>query len=250
MNLRTPWAAAIALSFHLANAQSAFDAASIKPAAPGTRGYSIRPLGNRLSAQNVTLKMLIGEAYHVYNFQISGGPKWIDSDRYDIEAKAVGDAPPTAGQIRAMLQKLLADRFALVIRRESKDTAVLSLEAAKSGPKIEKARRPAAPVTFRVFQRRQITAENASLDRLVEALNVLLGKPVIDRTGLTGTFDYKLEWSPDERQAPSSEAPPEVDGSSPPISSALQEQLGLRLVSTRAPLDLIVVEKAEKPSAN
>src|ERR1700722_4834587 len=90
-------------------ATQAFDAASIKPAKAGVRGYSIRPLPGRLSTSNTTLAMLVAEAYHVYDFQISGGPKWINTDRYDIEAKAEGVTKPSEAQLRGMLQKLLAE---------------------------------------------------------------------------------------------------------------------------------------------
>src|SRR5262245_19458163 len=98
----------------------AFDVASIKPARPDARGYSIRPFPGRLSAENVTLKLLIAEACHVYDFQISG-PKWIDSERYDLEAKIDGALPASKAQLRSMLQRLLADRFGLSVRRESKE---------------------------------------------------------------------------------------------------------------------------------
>ena len=227
-----------------------FDVASIKPAGVGMRGYSIRPLHDRLSAQNVTLKLLIGEAYHVYDFQISGGPRWIDSDRYDVEAKAASDTPPTHSRLREMLQNLLADRFALIVRHEIRERPVYMLEAAKAGPKIEPAKHPDAAVMFRVFQRRQVTSENAPLVYLTEALTLLLGRPVLDRTGLQGNFDYKLEWSPDELQVQSQEAPPQVDGVMPSLVAALQQQMGLRLLSKRSPVDLIVVERAEKPTPN
>ena len=132
---------------------TAFDVASIKPARPEARGYSIRPFPGRLSAENVTLKLLIAEAYHVYDFQVSG-PKWIDSERYDLEAKIGGDAPPSKAQLRAMLQKLLADRFGLSVRRESKEMPVYMLEEGKGGSKLQPAKHPDGPVGFRVFQRR------------------------------------------------------------------------------------------------
>jgi uncharacterized protein (TIGR03435 family) len=103
---------------------------------------------------------------------------------------------------------------------------------------------------FRVFQRRQITAENAPLENLTEALTWILGRPVLDRTGLEGSFDYKLEWSPDETQLRSQEAPPETDGNVPSLAAALQQQVGLRLVSRKGPVDLIMVEKAERPREN
>jgi uncharacterized protein (TIGR03435 family) len=228
---------------------TAFDVASIKPARPDARGYSIRPLPGRLRAENVTLKLLIGEAYHVYDSQISG-PKWIDSDRYDLEAKIGGEVPPSKTQLRAMLQRLLADRFGLSVRRESKEMSVYMLEADKGETKLQPAKHPDSPVMFRVFQRRQITAENAPLENLTGALTWLLGRPVLDRTGLEGSFDYKLEWSPDETQLRSQEAPPETEGNAPSLAAALQQQVGLKLVSRKGPVDLIVVEKAERPRAN
>src|SRR5215471_890178 len=108
----------------------AFDVASIKRASPDARGYSIRPLPGRLVAENVTLRLLIAEAYHVYDFQISG-PKWIDADRYDLEAKIDGDVTHTRAQLRGMLQRLLTDRFALLVRRESKNMPIYALEVGK-----------------------------------------------------------------------------------------------------------------------
>jgi uncharacterized protein (TIGR03435 family) len=227
---------------------AAFGAASIKPARPGVRGYSIRPLPGRMSAENVTLKLLIGEAYNVHDFQISGGPNWIDSDRYDVEAKADGD--PGRKQLRAMLQTLLADRFGLAVRHESREMPVLMLEAAKGGPKLQPAKHPEAPVMFRVFQRRQITAENAPLENLRETLTWLLGRSVLDGTGLQGSFDYHLEWSPDEVQLQSQEAPLQIDGNAPSLGVALQQQMGLKLVSQKGSVNVIAVEKAERPMAN
>lgn len=230
-------------------ADTAFEVASIKPRAAGTRGYSMRPLHDRLSAQNVTLKLLIAEAYHVYDFQISGGPKWIDSDRYDLEAKAP-IASPTHRQLREMLRKFLAERFALAVRQEAKEMPVYTLEAEKGGVKIVPPKSADAEVVFRVYQRRQITSQNAPLEYLTEALTILLGRPVRDETGLKGNFDYKLEWAPDEVQVQSTEAPVQTDGAAPSLPGALKGQLGLRLVSKRAPVEFIVVESAQKPAAN
>ena len=224
--------------------------ASIKPAKADARGYSIRPLAGRVSAQNVTLKMLIGEAYHVYDFQISGGPKWIDADRFDVEAKVDGEVIPGKKQLQAMLQNLLEDRFALRVRHETKEMPVFALVGGKSGVKLQSPRNPDGEVMFRVSQRSRIIAENAPLEHLTEALTFLIGRPVLDQTALKGAFDYKLEWSPDEWPLRSSEAPPQTDGSLPSLDAALQQQLGLRLVSQRDRVDLIILEKAERPTAN
>jgi uncharacterized protein (TIGR03435 family) len=228
----------------------AFDAASIKPAQAGARGYSIRPLPGRLSISNTPLRLLIASAYRVYEFQVSGGPKWLDSERYDIEAKAAGGARPTEKEMMAMLQRLLADRFALAVRRENRDLPVYALEVGRDGPKFQASKDEGEP-EFRVFQRRQITARRAPLAYLLEALSVLLGRPAIDQTGLTGRYDYKLEWTPDEVQVANDEnhARP-ADENVPSLTSALQEQLGLRLQSKRGPVEIIMVERAEKASVN
>jgi uncharacterized protein (TIGR03435 family) len=230
--------------------KSAFDAASIKPAKSGARGYSIRPLPGRLSIGNTSLKMLIAAAYHVNDFQISGGPKWLDSDRYDIEAKAAGDSRPSEKEMLVMLQKLLADRFALAIHRETKDLPVYALEIGKGGPKFQASKDVGDPY-FRVFQRRQVTAQRAPLSLLLEAMAWLLGRPVIDKTGLTGLYDYKLEWTPDQIQLASDEnnARP-ADENVPSLTSALQEQMGLRLQSQKGPVETITVDHAEKPTEN
>ena len=228
----------------------AFDAASITPAKAGARGYSIRPLPGRLSVSNTPLRLLIASAYHVYEFQVSGGPKWIDSERYDIEAKAASGSRPTEKQLMLMLQALLADGFALAIRRDTKDFPVYALEIGKGGPRFQAPKDEGAP-EFRVFQRRQITARRAPLAYLVEALSMLLGRPAIDKTGLTGIYDYKLEWTPDEIQVASDEnhARP-ADENVPSLTSALQEQLGLRLQSQRGPVETIIVDRVAKASLN
>ena len=228
----------------------AFEVASIKAAPPGIRGYSIRPYPGRLSVANCTLKMLIAEAYHVYDFQVSGGPKWLDSDRYNIEAKAASGTTPDHKQIRAMLRKLLADRFQLAIRRETKDLPHYALELAKGGSKMQPSKDTQAPVEFGVRMRRQVTAKNAPLSYLAETLSFLLGRVVEDSTGLTGAFDYKLEWMPDEAQVSSDENPTTIDSNVPSLFSALQEQLGLRLESRKGPVEILIVDRAEKASEN
>lgn len=126
-----------------------------------------------------------------------------------------------------MLRPVLAERFHLQIRRDKKETPVFLLQS-----------------------RSRITAQHAPLDYLTEALSQLLGRPVLDRTSLSGVFDYKVEWSPDEVQIASNEAKSAPDGPWPGLTSALQEQLGLRLRSAKEPVENIVIEKAEKPTAN
>lgn len=229
----------------------AFDAASIKPAQSGARGYSIRPQPGRLTTQNTTLKQLIAAAYHVYDYQVSGGPKWVDTDHFDVEAKAPdADKPPSDKEVMLMLQKLLQQRFALTIRRDTRDQPVYVLQPAKSGVKLQQTKDTSVPVFFRVEQRHKITSANAGLEHLTETLAWILGRPVIDQTGAAGAYDYKLEWAPDDLQLRSDESPVQSEGSLPSLGSALQETLGLRLVSQKGPVEIINIEKAEHPAAN
>jgi uncharacterized protein (TIGR03435 family) len=228
----------------------AIEVASVKPAKPGIRGYSIQPLPGRLHAANTSLKMLLGEAYSVYDFQISGGPKWVDDDRYDVEVKAQNDTRPTKAQLKAMLQKVLADRFSLEFHRDTKTLPVYALELAKGGPKFQPSKDAEGDPYFRLFQRRQITAQRAPLAFLTETLSQLLGRPVLDKTGLQGIFDFKLEWTPDATQVRSSDEPASDDDNIPSLSGAVQEQLGLKLLSQKGPVEILVIDRAEKPSEN
>jgi uncharacterized protein (TIGR03435 family) len=226
------------------------EVASVKPSKPGVRGYAIQPLPGRLHTANTSLKMLVAAAYNVYDFQISGGPKWVEDDRYDVEVKAHGDTPPTKAELRVMLQKVLADRFSLAFHRETKTLPVYALELAKGGAKFQQSKELAGDPYFRLFQRRQITAQRAPLSLLTETLSQLLGRPVLDKTGLQGTYDFKLEWTPDATQVTSSDQPAATDDNIPSLSSAVQEQLGLKLLSQKGPVEIVVIDRAEKASEN
>jgi uncharacterized protein (TIGR03435 family) len=228
----------------------ALEVASVKPAKPGTRGYTIQALPGRVHTANITLKMLTGAAYDVYDFQISGGPKWVDDDRYDVEVKAQSDTQPTKAQLKVMLQKVLEDRFNLEFHREMKTLPVYALELAKGGPKFQQSKETGGDPYFRLFQRRQITAQRAPLSLLTETLSQLMGRPVLDKTGLQGIFDFKLEWTPDATQVRSSDQPVSDDDNIPSLSGAVQEQLGLKLLSQKGPVEILVIDRAAKTSEN
>jgi uncharacterized protein (TIGR03435 family) len=225
--------------------------------------------------------MLIRFAYNLDDAQISGGPSWIDSDRYDIVAK--GDGNPGTDQLREMLQKLLADRFSLKLHRESKELPVYALVAAKGGSKLKEAKDDSsgANPTSRMIRGGEnavagprrggvaITiggstqiAGSMSMAQLSQTLATLVGRKVLDKTELQGNYDVKLEWTPQpgemsmrgvppgggagggERGAP----PPDPNGVS--VFTAIQEQLGLRLDSQKGPVDVLVVDSAAKPTEN
>jgi len=256
-----------------------FEVASIKPskADPHRVMIGMRP-GGRFTAEGASLKQLVSMAYNVRDHQIVGLPAWADSDRYDIDAKpeGVSDAAPSAApnsppnpaqmqaqqeKMRAMLRDMLEDRFSLKIHKDSKEMPIYALVVAKGGPKLEEyADAPGAsnqPNMMRMG-RGQINANGVPIGLLVNQLAGMVGRSVIDKTGLTGRYNIKLTWSPDPGEGGALRGPgPGPDGPPPPSSdsgpsifTALQEQLGLRLESQKGPVELIVVDKVEKPTGN
>jgi uncharacterized protein (TIGR03435 family) len=237
-----------------------FEAASIKPSAPMGMGMvkvgmQMLP-GGRISMSGVTVKILIQQAYGVRDFQIVGGPEWLGSDRYDVTAKPEGAATPD--QVKVMMQGLLADRFKLRFHRETKELPTYALVVAKGGPKFhesEVVEGSDKPKGTRVSMngRGQFTLERAPVAALTNQLGQVLGRSVVDKTELTGKYDFKLEWTPDENSAgmmrgPGGDRPAAAEGVS--IFTALQDQLGLKLEATRGPVEILVIEGVEKASEN
>ena len=256
-----------------------FEVASIKPAAPAgvgrvPMGIQMLP-GGGLRASNVTVRLLLTLAYDVRDFQISGGPPWLDTQRYDIQART-GNAPDTpAGpeamrnmsdeqrrtvqeQMRERLRGLLADRFQLVVHRETKEQQVYSLEVAKSGSKLQEAKAGGPASGLMRVGRGELNGEGVALDFIVQVFSNQVRRPVIDKTGLAGKYDIHLTWTPDGPQAfgpggplPAGvEPPPPPDPNGPTIFTALQEQLGLTLKADKGPVDIIVIDRVEKASEN
>ena len=220
-----------------------FEVAAIKPsnADPGASG--IHTANGRLTANNVTLKRCIMGAYAVGPNQIFGGPDWLDSDRFEITAKAeqrVGD-----GVLMTMLQTLLADRFQLVLHREAKPIEAYVLEVAKNGPKLEKGDAQGAKTNN---GRGEIVARNATMDRLAEILSRQIDLPVMNHTGLEGVFNFRLQWTPENASPPKPADGAVIEG--PSLFTAIQEQLGLRLHAQKVPVEVLVIDHVEKPSEN
>lgn len=236
----------------------AFEVASIKPGDPMSKQPSLQMApGGRLNAENVSLKRLIGFAYDLRPVGISGGQAWTDSQTYNVEAKAgsaaaVPSGPAGMARMRAMMQSLLADRFKLVVHREMKEEQVFDLVVAKGGPKLKKA----ADTLHASDQGLRggaglIMGFAAPISLLPGLLSQLLGGPVTDKTELTGKYDFTLKWTPDPSEAQTgAENVPPPDPSGPSIYTAIQEQLGLRLTSTKRQVEVLVIDRAEKASAN
>ena len=229
-----------------------FEVASIKPSLdpPGSAAGIFESKG-RISAKNVTLKRSMRGAYDVPEPQIIGGPKWVDQDRYDIEAKAT--VPAGDHELMLMLQTLISERFKLVFHREQRPIPGYRLTLAKGGLKAQASALDRGSVGH--SQRGRIAAEGYTLAQLAFKLAEVLKQPVLDATGVAGKFDLKLEWTPDDLQA----KPPSADqrlggalesGGGLSIFAALQEQLGLKLESSKVPAEVLVIDSTEKPSAN
>jgi len=265
-----------------------YDVASIRQINPargtvitGRIGFSETPDG--FTARFLTVKMLIQVAF-VEAYQISRAPDWVDSERYDIDAKLDSSAADELLELsphdrilvrQQMLQKFLAERFNLTIHRENKELPVYRLITAKNGPKLQsakpddaesnKAKDSPAPGTASMMVAgtiARVRGQGAPLTTLAGMLSTYLHRPVFDKTGLTGKYDFILHWAQDENQpqppagfqgspggAPNGPLPPDPSGG-PSLFTAIQEQLGLKLESGKGPVEIIVIDHIEKPVGN
>jgi uncharacterized protein (TIGR03435 family) len=237
-----------------AQAPPSFEVASIKSSNSADRRPMYHVSGGRFAAANVTVKSLIETAYGIKDFQISGGPGWMGSDLFDINAEA--ESPVHMDQFATMLQSLLAERFHLIVRRETRQMPVYALVVAKTGPKVKGADQSAPPV-FKI-RRGLLVAPKASTAELAFQLSNFLGQSVLDKTQLTGKYNLRLEWVPDENQVamfsamgvPEGNGAPAADWPGPSLFTAIEEQLGLKLESQKGPVEILTVERIEKPSEN
>jgi uncharacterized protein (TIGR03435 family) len=212
--------------------------------------------GHQFVARNYTLKYMVAAAYSVTPRTISGGPSWIDSDAYDILAATPGEVRPSVDDQMLMLQALLADRFQLTFHTEQKDFAYYALTVAKSGAKLKES--IAAPheqtvLINRVYPRDyiQLPARNATMAQFAAMLQrAVLDRPVLDKTGLSGKYDFDLEWTPDDSQFDGHMPPTRPDNSGKPDLFAAMQQLGLKLESVKGPVPTIVIDHVERPSEN
>jgi uncharacterized protein (TIGR03435 family) len=225
-----------------------FEVASIKPGKPPAQSTMARsPGGERFIARNMPLLWLIGEAYQVSNRQISGLPPALN-DGYDIEAKA--DRPVSRDQMMLMLRSLLEDRFKLVVRRETRELRTHVLVVAKGGAKMDE-NRDGTDLFVRKVNASQSTYHNVSMPVLASFLAFPLDDTVVDRTELKGTYDFKLDYMPDHLGPGVLEGrEPGPNPNAPPLETALEQQLGLKLESRKSPVEMLIVEHIEKLSVN
>jgi uncharacterized protein (TIGR03435 family) len=242
-----------------ANANPVFEVATIKPSDPGRPGKVFTVRGQEVITINTTLSDLITMAYDIHVRQISGGPAWLESDKYDITGKPEAPGLPNVAQLKIMIQKLLADRFQLKFHREKKELSAYAITVGKTGSKLTKSQsdpnglpglffgRGAPGMTFNV--------RNATIAEVASVLQGnVMDKPVVDQTGLSEKYDFLLKFTPDPGQmnglgGPQQPAADSLDAP-PDIITAFQQQLGLKVENTKAQVDVIVIDRVEKPSAN
>ncbi len=235
----------------------AFDVATIKEVGPDAKAgrYITMQGDHRFVAQNFALKLLIAAAYDLNPTVVSGGPEWVESQKFEIVATTPGEKRPNREEQMRMLRKLLTDRFQLTFRREEKEFSIYELGLFKNGPKLKtslsEANEPTQLVSTVYPQRIHMPARNATMADFVAVLQrAILDRPVVDKTGLSGHFDFDLDWAPDGTQFGGEIPPAPDDAPSPPLRFALERQLGLQLKATRGMAASLTILKAERPSAN
>jgi uncharacterized protein (TIGR03435 family) len=248
----------------------AYDVASIKPGKPGMSSTLLFRLDG-LTASRMTLKSLIKEAYGIEDDQILGAPSWLNTQTYDIEAKVDGADTPalerlSEDQRKLMFQSFLKERFQLKVHRETKELPILALVIAKNGPKLQEAKpgdtypdgikgpdgKPAGHAGMMMWGNGRLTGQGISIASMVPPLTQQLGRTVLDKTGLTGRYDVELRWTPDNTSTPTSgpDSGTAAESPTPSIFTAIQEQLGLKLESRKAPVEVLVIDHVDAPAAN
>jgi uncharacterized protein (TIGR03435 family) len=233
-----------------------YEVASIKLNDDSNARLAFRIDGNgNLAATAITLKRLLMTAYNVQGFRIVGGPHWIDSSRWDI--RATHDGAASAEESRLMLRALLADRFQLRTHDDSRREPVYELVADRKATRVPATRDANAKPLVRVGPG-LVELTNATAATFASQLSYAVARPVIDRTQLSGLFDFRLEWTPEPGEdggpttagLPATVDVPRPAPNGPSIFTALREQLGLRLNGTHGPVDVVVVDHVELPASD
>ncbi len=243
-----------------------FEVATIKPAVGNDGRIMMMMNPDGVSLHGIPMQMVLRGAFNVEDDRIVGAPGWVKSNRYDIEAKVDADDAPKLKdwmieQRWSMLLPLLTERFNLKYHHETRELPMYALVIAKGGSKMKESKPndPAAKDAKHtiLMNRGNLESEGTEISFLVRTLSRQLGRTVVDKTGLTGNYDYTLQWTPDDAPPPAAGAdggPPHNDGGSdavgPSLFTAVQEQLGLKLESKKGPVDVIVIDHLDLPSEN
>jgi uncharacterized protein (TIGR03435 family) len=221
--------------------------ATVKPHDPNSNRQGFDAAGDHFTVFNQSIQSMMLFAYSIHSKQIDGAPDWALHDRWDVEGKIDTPGQPDLRQMQEMLQKLLADRFQLHFTREKRELPVYAIRIAKGGPKLTAAAHPEA------LADQNASGHGADLTQIYTSVTMadfILGmqfflpdRPIVDQTGLTGRYDIRLRYTPDEAHATEANA-------QPGIFTAIQEQLGLKLEPVKAPVDVFVIDQVKRPGEN
>jgi uncharacterized protein (TIGR03435 family) len=239
-------------------ASLAFEVATFKPSPPDASFKGIRLSRHEFLAVNTNLSDLIVFAYGVHQKQVVGAPGWAESEKFDVQAVPNNDGLPTLDQWKLMVQRLLEDRCKLSFHHDEKELPVYILSVSKNGPKLTPSLGNSIGLPalgFRGNTGGDVSASNATMGDFINFMtrNVKLDRPIVNRTGIQGRYDFELTWTPDDTQFGGRTDPaPPADGSSPApgLFTAVQEELGLRLEASRAQVEVLAIDHIEKPSEN
>jgi uncharacterized protein (TIGR03435 family) len=234
--------AALVLPCYASAQTPAFEVASIHPNVSGSPNTNLDMEGGRFTMVNGSLKTLIRNAYDILGFQLAGEPNWLDAERYDIVATTTTVTTYGSEQFRFLLGSLIADRFAVRVHWETRESSVFVLTVDKGGPRIRAAdgdQRPSI-MTNKGSGKGRMKGTRKPIAILASNLGNQLGRFVIDKTDLAGDYDWLLEWSLD----------PTADSTEPSLFTAVREQLGLRLTAQKGPMPVLVIDNVSKPSEN
>ena len=238
-----------------ADANPKFDVVTVKPSDPNTPGKLFTIRGRHVMTINTTVSDLITFAYSIQTKQLVNGPAWLD-EKYDIDGVPDVEGRPNIQQMRLLIRDAMVQRFGLEFHTEQRELAVYALMVAKAGPKMTVTTdAPSAPGNFLFGKLGQLHVTNSTMKDFCRGMQeAVMDKPVVDQTGLTDRYDFNLNWTPDQSQFAAMGArvpPPSDDPNAPPsLYTALQEQLGLKLETTKAMVDTFVIDQIEKPSPN
>ena len=246
-----------ALSLMDPKLQPGYEVATIKPSNPDQQGRGFTLQGRHMVARNFTVEGLITLAYNLHSKQVTDGPDWIRTDHFDMDVLPDHEGLPSLEQARGIVRKLLADRFGLKFHEDNKELSVYVLSVVKTGPKFTKSTSdPSSPPGLGGPPGRMMV-RNASMEEFAQVMQGTLDRPVVDQTGLKDRYDFQFRWTPDESQYGGRVPPPNTGDSNtasadapPPLFTAIQEQIGLKLDAMKAPAKVMVIESVQKPSEN
>ncbi len=234
------------------SAQPAFEVATIKPSQYEGVSLKLNPSG-LFESSGTTLNDLIKLAYDLQARQIEGGPSWIQTEKFDVSGKPDQPGKPSLEQLKAMLRKLLSDRFQLTFHNDKRELPVYAMTVAKSGPKMTvNDSDPNGVWGGPGVGPRSLSLKNITMTEFSRVLMAsIMDRPVVDQTGLGSVrYDFAMKWTPVSPQPGNAETPADTADARPDLFTAFQEQLGLKMEATKAPVDVMVIDRVEKPSAN